>query len=182
MLARAAEFERLVGRARRRAGRFALMLTHNRDDADDLVQDALVRAWRGFDSYCPEGVFANWVLRIMQRTFIDARRRDNPIRRAASLDALASNPTGSPQEIQIFDPAQSPLDSAVADGLREELIRTVRRLPEPYRTALVLHDAAHLSYAEIAVREGTTLGTVRSRIHRGRRMLRERMSRRWLTR
>jgi RNA polymerase sigma-70 factor, ECF subfamily len=180
--AREAEFERLAADARRRARSFALRLTHSRDDADDLVQDTLIRAWRGFATFRPERPFVNWVLRIMQRTFVDAKRRENPIRRAVSIQGLLSPSNGESQEIPLLDPAPGPLDTAMAAGLRDEMVRVLSKMPEPYRTTVVLCDVEQLSYAEIAERQECTIGTVRSRIHRGRRMLRQSLSRRSLGR
>ncbi|MBC8063602.1 MAG: RNA polymerase sigma factor, partial [Chlorobia bacterium] len=70
-----ARFDEMVSTSKRRAYSMALQLTRNVSDAEDLLQDTLVKAWRGFDSYIPGRPFLNWLLRIMQRAYLDSRRR-----------------------------------------------------------------------------------------------------------
>src|SRR5690242_9481125 len=77
-------FEDMMSSTKRRAYTMALQLTRNHSDAEDLVQDTFVKAWKGFDSYVPGRPFLNWLLRIMQRAYLDSRRRENPIRKAES--------------------------------------------------------------------------------------------------
>src|SRR5438132_13979897 len=101
-------FERLMGETETRAYSMALQLTRNKSDAEDLVQDTIVKAWRRFDSYLPGRPFLNWLLRIMQRTYLDTLRRNNPIRRAESLNSMISPSDGEVQEIQIEHRAPSP--------------------------------------------------------------------------
>ena len=81
-------FHHMMGETRRRAYTMALQLTRNPSDAEDLMQDTYVKAWKGFDSYIPGRPFLNWLLRIMQRAYLDSRRRDNPIRKAESLNSM----------------------------------------------------------------------------------------------
>jgi len=77
-----AEFEELVRGTARRAYTMALQLTRNSADAEDLVQETYTKAWKGLDTYMPGRPFLNWLLRIMQRAYLDNRRRENPIRKA----------------------------------------------------------------------------------------------------
>lgn len=169
----ATRFERLVGESRRKAYSMALQLTRNASEAEDLMQDTLVKAWRGFESYIPGRPFLNWLLRIMQRAHLDNRRRDNPIRRAESLNSVISPADGEIQELSVADPVQNPERDALYQESRLELRRALDELPEVYRAAIVLCDLEGLSYSEIAENQKTTVGTVRSRIHRGRKLLRE---------
>ena len=83
-------FEKLIGISKSRAYRMAFELTRNASDAEDLVQETYVKAWKGFDSYATEKPFLNWLLRIMQRAYLDSRRRANPIRKADSFKRLPS--------------------------------------------------------------------------------------------
>ena len=151
----------------------ALQLTRNPSDAEDLLQDTFVKAWRGYDSYMPGRPFLNWLLRIMQRAYLDSRRRENPVRRAESLHSMISPADGEVQELPIAAEDETPEEAILHDEFRLELQRALAELPEMYRTAISLCDLEDMSYTEIAEIQGTTIGTVRSRIHRGRRLLRE---------
>lgn len=166
-------FEKLMGETESRAYSMALQLTRNKFDAEDLMQDTKVKAWRRFDSYLPGRPFLNWLLRIMQRTYLDTLRRNNPIRRAESLNSMISPSDGEVQEIQIEDHAPSAEAETQHKELQEGIRGALNKLPELYRTAIELCDFDQLSYSEIADRQHTTIGTIRSRIHRGRKMLRD---------
>jgi RNA polymerase sigma-70 factor (ECF subfamily) len=159
----------------------ALQLTRNASDAEDLMQETIVKAWKGYDSYIPGRPFLNWLLRIMQRAYLDSLRRENPIRKAESLNSLVSPSDGEVQELPIPDSAPNPEQEVIADEFRSELHAALKELPEVYRTAIVMCDLEGLSYSEIADVQRTTIGTVRSRIHRGRRLLREIVLRRGVT-
>src|SRR4051812_31919749 len=96
-------FQAMMADTERRAYSMALQLTRNASDAEDLVQETFVKAWRGFESYMPGRPFLNWLLRIMQRAYLDSRRRDNPIRKAESLNSMISPSDGEVQELPIAD-------------------------------------------------------------------------------
>ena len=166
-------FEELRLETERRAYSMALQLTRNPTEAEDLVQDTYLKAWKGFESYIPGRPFLNWLLRIMQRAYLDARRRDNPIRRADSLNSMVSPTDGEVQEIPVADEAMTAEQTMLRDEFNAELRSALFELPEVYRTAIVLCDLEEMSYSEIAEKQKTTIGTVRSRIHRGRKLLRD---------
>lgn len=166
-------FERLMGESQSRARSMALQLTRNPNEADDLLQETWTKAWRGFSSYVPGRPFLNWVLRIMQRAYLDSRRRANPIRKAESLSSIVSPSEGDVQEVQVADTSAGPDEAIFRKLLKEELHTSLEQLPPVYRSALVLCDLEGLTYAEIADEQKTTVGTVRSRIHRGRKLLRD---------
>ncbi len=165
-------FEVMVNDTKRRAYSMALQLTRNPTDAEDLLQETMVKAWRGFDSYIPGRPFLNWLLRIMQRAYLDSRRRDNPIRRAESLHSMISPADGEVQELPIADESPAPDEQLVTEELRHALHNSLAQLPDVYQSAIRMCDLEGMSYNEIADIQGTTIGTVRSRIHRGRRLLR----------
>lgn len=167
-----AKFEQLRDQTRKRAYALAMQMTRNPNDAEDLVQDTYVKAWRGFDSYAEGRPFLNWLLRIMQRAYLDRRRRDNPIRRADSLDALTACAGGEFQELTIPDHVSAPDETLLIKEFQREARLALDALPPLYRDTLLLCDFEEMSYEEIAERHGTTVGTIRSRIHRGRKMLR----------
>jgi RNA polymerase sigma-70 factor (ECF subfamily) len=173
-------FEDMMSQTRRRAYSMALQLTRNASDAEDLMQDTFVKAWRGFDSYVPGRPFLNWLLRIMQRAYLDMRRRDNPIRKAESLNSMVSPSDGEIQELPIQDNGPTADDEVLYQEFSKELRNALQELSEVYRTALEMCDLQGMSYHEIAELQGTTVGTIRSRIHRGRRLLRDVVQKRGL--
>lgn len=163
----------MVDETRRRAYTMALQLTRNPSDAEDLLQDTLVKAWRGFDTYMPGRPFLNWLLRIMQRAYLDTRRRENPIRKAESLNSMISPTDGEVQELPIADTSRTPDEELLHEEFKERLHEALNQLPEVYRSAIMMCDFDDMSYSEIADIQNTTIGTVRSRIHRGRKLLRD---------
>lgn len=166
-------FEALIAETKRRAYGMAMQLTRNASDAEDLLQDTILKAWRGFDSYMPGRPFLNWLLRIMQRAYLDLKRRDNPIRKAESLNSMISPRDGEVQELRIADDAPNPEEELFYLEWTTQLHLTLQELPEVYREAITLCDIEEMSYGEIAEIQETTIGTVRSRIHRGRKLLRD---------
>jgi RNA polymerase sigma-70 factor (ECF subfamily) len=152
----------------REYGRFlytvAFRLTGNPDEAEDLVQDVLLRVRRGLDSYVP-GSMEGWLSRITTNAFLDDVRR----RRRRPVEAMPDDPervlAGAPSADEALERAQLPDDVQAA----------LRDLPDDFRAAVVLCDVVGFSYDEIADSLGVPIGTVRSRIHRGRSMLKEKL-------
>jgi RNA polymerase sigma factor (sigma-70 family) len=151
-----------------RVYRLAYRLSGNRADAEDLTQETFVRVFKSLAEYTP-GTFEGWLHRITTNLFLDMVRRRQRIRFDAlpddAGDRLASN-TSSPE--QAF--AEMHLDPEVQQALDA--------LPADFRAAVVLCDLEGLSYEEIAATLGIKVGTVRSRIHRGRVLLREALAHR----
>jgi RNA polymerase sigma-70 factor (ECF subfamily) len=135
----------------------AYRMTGNAYDAEDLVQETFLRAYRAFDRFRPGTNARAWLLTILQRVRTDAFRRRQ--RRPSTV------------ELQGDGPATPPSQDALASG-REDLERALRSLPGAFRDAVVLRDVQDLSYAEIAAALDIPVGTVMSRIHRGRALLR----------
>jgi len=145
-----------------RVYRLAYRLTGNPHDAEDLTQEVFVRVFRSLSSYTP-GTFEGWLHRITTNLFLDAARRRQRIRFEGLVDEMAHRLPGSePTPAQVFD------DSHLDDDVQAAL----KALPPEYRAAVVLCDIEGFSYEEIAATLGVKLGTVRSRIHRGRAQLR----------
>jgi RNA polymerase sigma-70 factor (ECF subfamily) len=137
----------------------AYRMTGNAHDAEDIVQETMLRAYRGLDTYQPGSNARAWLIRILQRVRTDLFRQRARRPRTVELEAAA-------------EPSAPPLQDALASG-HEELERALRALPEAFRTAVVLRDLRDLSYTEIARVLEVPVGTVMSRIHRGRALLRE---------
>src|SRR6201994_3067533 len=145
-----------------RVYRLAYRLTGNQHDAEDLTQEVFVRVFRSLATYTP-GTFEGWLHRITTNLFLDGARRRQRIRFEGLGDNIAHRIPGREQS-----PAQA-WDDTHLDG---DIQAALQALPPDYRAAVVLCDIEGFSYEEIAVTMGVKLGTVRSRIHRGRAQLR----------
>ena len=140
-------------------------LTGNRDDASDLVQEVLLRVRRGLRTYKP-GSMEGWLSRIATNAFLDDVRRKK--RRPA--DAL-------PDDAERVLPTSEGADEALERlGLPEDIQAALAGLADDFRAAVILSDVAGLTYQEIAEALEVPIGTVRSRIHRGRVQLRKALS------
>jgi RNA polymerase sigma-70 factor (ECF subfamily) len=168
---RLAAFEELVQRHQTKIYRVAYRLTGNHNDAEDLAQEAILEAFRAFDRYQPGTYFDRWLYRIMSRTFIDTVRQRNR-RPVVSLDAPV-NPEGDPLVNLLGDSSQDPQQITEAMHLDGAIQVALDGLPQEFRTAVVLVDIEGLSYDEVANALRCPVGTVRSRLHRARQMLRE---------
>ena len=161
-------WDEVVERHSDRVYRLAYRLTGDRHDAEDLTQEVFVRVFRSLDSYSP-GTFEGWLHRITTNLFLDQARRRQRIR----FDALSEE-----RERTLRSATPAP-DAAFTDRLFDDDVeRALAELPPEFRAAVVLCDVEGLSYDEIADIMGVKLGTVRSRIHRGRAMLRRRLAHR----
>lgn len=139
----------------------AYRLTADPDDADDLVQETLLRVRRGLLSYQP-GSLRGWLTRIATNAFIDQQRRQQ----RRPMTAL---PEDAEREMP---PSPGADEAAFGTSLDADLQRALMSLPTEFRLPVVLCDVADRPYQEIAEVLHLPLGTVRSRIHRGRLMLR----------
>ncbi|WP_417216504.1 RNA polymerase sigma factor SigE [Arthrobacter sp.] len=148
--------------------RLAYRLTGNRFDAEDLTQETFVRVFRSLHNFTP-GTIDGWLHRITTNLFLDQARRRNRIRfDAFAEDAETRLPGKDPGPERTFE--FNNLDIDIQSALDE--------LAPEFRAAVVLCDLEGLSYEEVAETLGVKLGTVRSRIHRGRAQLRVKLSHR----
>ena len=155
-------WEEIVSQHSSRVFRLAYRLTGNKHDAEDLTQDVFLRVFRSLSSYSP-GTFEGWLHRITTNLFLDGARRRKRIRFDALTDEAAERlHSGERATEQILDDAE--LDADVQ--------RALDALAPEYRAAVVLCDIEGLTYEEVAATLGVKIGTVRSRLHRGRARLR----------
>jgi RNA polymerase sigma factor (sigma-70 family) len=145
-----------------RVYRLAYRLSGNAQDAEDLTQDTFIRVFRSLAEFRP-GTFEGWLHRITTNLFLDMVRRRQRIRFDALPEDTERLPGTAPGPEQVY--ADTHLDPQVQAALDA--------LPPDFRAAVVLCDIEGLTYEEIAATLGIKLGTVRSRIHRGRVQLRE---------
>ena len=135
----------------------AYRMTRNAHDAEDLVQETFLRAYRAFDGFTPGSNIRAWLYTILHRVRTDAFRRSRR----------------SPRTVELPDegPPVPPPQDALAQG-GEDLARALDSLPDVFRSAVVLRDVEDFSYQEISRILDVPIGTVMSRIHRGRALLR----------
>jgi RNA polymerase sigma-70 factor (ECF subfamily) len=161
-------WEQVVQEHSARVYRLAYRLTGNRHDAEDLTQEVFVRVFRSLSSYTP-GTFEGWLHRITTNLFLDQVRRKQRIRFDALPDDAGDRLAGS-------DPG--PERAWEHNNLDHDVQAALDTLPPEFRAAVVLCDIEGLSYEEIAATLDVKLGTVRSRIHRGRAALRQALAHR----
>jgi RNA polymerase sigma factor (sigma-70 family) len=139
----------------------AYRLVGDHHDAQDLVQEVLLRVQRGLATYRP-GSMEAWLGRITTNAFLDDVRR----RRRRPVVALPDDPDA------VVPSAASADEALAAEALPDDVNAALQRVPDDYRATLVLSDVVGLRYDEVAEALGVPVGTVRSRLHRGRALLR----------
>jgi RNA polymerase sigma-70 factor (ECF subfamily) len=151
--------------------RFALSLTHDESDADDVVQDTFLRAYRSWHTYLPGSDCRRWLFTICRNVFLRSRERARPTVEldAPDVDAAAATSLFVAAARDGADEIYSRLDlaPAIADALNA--------VPEPFRATLIIVDVEDQSYESAAEILGVPIGTVRSRLFRGRRLMQERL-------
>jgi RNA polymerase sigma-70 factor, ECF subfamily len=149
-----ASFETLVRRHERRVYSVAYRMLSREDDARDATQEAFMTALRKLSSFRGEAAFTTWIHRVTVNACYDIlrRRQREPI----------SDPDEEPHS------TAPPFDHADATAQAIDVQRALARVPDDFRAALILHDVQDLPYEEVAEVLGVPIGTVKSRIHRGR--------------
>ncbi len=165
---RDALFESLIKDSHKQAFSLAYRLTGNSVEAEDLVQEAFLRAYRFFHRYDRSLPFTSWLYRIMTNAHIDNVRRKG---RLKTLSLEQGGPDGV-TTWEFADESANADDLIQQQALDEPLQRALGAMTAEFRTAVVLADIEGLAYEEIAEVMNTSVGTVRSRIHRGRKQLR----------
>lgn len=169
--------ETLVSRYGDRAYRLAFRITGNRQDAEEVVQDALWTAARKIGTFKGESAFGSWLYRITANTAYQKLRGRRGREQEVSWETLFPHVDGEARLEDIADWSARVEDPALQGELRTVLESAVDALPIDYRTTFLLHDVEGLSNPEIAQALGITLPAVKSRVHRSRLFLRERLSR-----
>jgi len=149
--------------------RVALRLTGNAAEADDLVQETMLKAYRAWEQYQKGTNAKGWLLTILRHAFINEYRRRTRHPETVDLDAI--EPFSVFEELQDEDPQGTFFDRIVDD----EVLRAIDQLPEQFRETVVLSDVEGLSYEEIARVLDVPVGTVKSRLFRARRLLQQQL-------
>ena len=169
---RTAEFEEVALPYLDALFNLALNLTRNRKDAEDLVQETFLRAYRFFDSYKPGTHIKAWLFRILRNTFINRYRAAKIRPEEVDFEKIE----GAYEKIVEEDYLQarrppSPEEAVMVSVPDEEIQQAMAALPEEYRTVVIMALVEEMSYKEIASAASVPLGTVMSRLHRGRKLL-----------
>ena len=152
----------------------ATRLTRNSAESEDLVQDALVKAMRAHGQFEPGTNLKAWLLRILTNTFINRYRRGTLER--SVVDASDAEPLWDGwMSTASMEAMRDPESTALRPMLEAEIRSALATLPEDFRLVVVLADVEELSYREISEILGCPIGTVMSRLHRGRRMLKSKL-------
>jgi len=148
---------------------------HDRADAADLTQEVFVKVFRGVSGFHGESSLRTWIYRIALREASNQRRwwvrhkqQEIPIEQEVS-----ESESGAPVRLKdlLVDPGESPFEAAAQSETRERVEQALGQVPEPYRTTLILRDIEGFVYEEVAEMQGVNLGTVKSRLVRGRACL-----------
>src|SRR2546423_6343199 len=166
-------FEALAQQGYKRVYGLAFSMLGNSSDAEDATQEAFLRAWRHLDQYDRIHPFQNWLLAIARNHIKDYLRR-RAARPTLSLDALTDNTLRRQfGTIQVPDTSPDPVTLVTSQDIVNSCTGAIARLHDCYKTVLTLHDVEGHSYSEIAEILNCPLGTVRSRLHRGRALVRQ---------
>ena len=149
----------------------AYRMSRNRQDAEDLLQETYLRAYKYYDKFQEGTNFKAWLFKILKNTFINRyrKRQRQPLKN--SFDEIEGAFESKLLESPLTARGATPEEELMVDALDQDVQKALEALPEDYRTAVELADLQGLSYREIADQLGIPLGTVMSRLYRGRRKL-----------
>jgi RNA polymerase sigma-70 factor (ECF subfamily) len=165
---RSALFDTLIRDTHKQAYGLAYRLTGNASEAEDLVQESFLRAFRFFHRYDDSLPFTSWLYRIMTNAHIDMVRRRGRIK-TTSLEGAGSDGTST---WDLPDHEAAPDRVMLENALDDTVQHALMSMTAEFRTAVLLADVEGMAYEEVAEIMGTSVGTVRSRIHRGRKQIR----------
>jgi RNA polymerase sigma-70 factor (ECF subfamily) len=168
-------FEELVRRYDRNVFRIAQHITHNREDAEDVVQDAFLKAYSNLDQFQGQSKFYTWLVRIAVNEALMKLRRIKPGRTVSLDEDVKTDEDSLPREVADWSP--NPEQQYNQAELRDILTRTIQGLPTSFRTVFVLRDVEGLSTEETAEALDLSIPAVKSRLLRARLQLRERLNR-----
>jgi RNA polymerase sigma-70 factor (ECF subfamily) len=168
-----AAFEELVKRYQRNVYALLYQLAPESTDTADLAQEVFIRVWRSINNLRNPGAFRSWLTQIVTNLFYDElRKRPRQLNTVSMDEGLDSDDNDSPTR-DIPDSALAPEEITLNAETAEIIRQAMTKLPEQFRTAIVLREIEGLSYEEIAVLTKTEMGTVKSRIARARTKLQE---------
>ena len=169
-------FNTLMKETYKKVFNMAYRLSGNRSDAEDLTQEAFYRAYRSFPDYQGDRPFENWIFRILSRLFLDMLRSRKRRVQAVSLDAPLGMSLGEDSiQLELPDRTPNPEERLMDSAIGERLSAVLATLSPEQRMLVTLADVEGLPYSEIAIMLGKPVGTIRSRLHRTRLLIRKRL-------
>lgn len=167
-------FEQLVHRYDRNVFRIAQHITQNREDAEDVVQDAFLKSYENLKNFQEQSKFYTWLVRIAVNEALMRLRRRRPERMVSLDEDVKTEEDSMPREVADWSP--NPEQQYSQEELKDILTRTIQGLPSSFRTVFVLRDVEGLSTEETAEALGLSIPAVKSRLLRARLQLRERLN------
>lgn len=161
-------FEELVLEYEKKVYSVALRMLNNSEDAADMTQEAFIKAYNSLSGFRGDSKFSVWLTRIVSNLCLDFMRSRN---RRPTVSLSMEDEDGEDVQLDIADSSQSPEELLERSLTRESVRRGLQSLPEDYREILLLREIQGLSYDEIAAALDIEVGTVKSRIFRGRKKL-----------
>ena len=168
-------FESLVKKYDRNVFRIANHITHNREDAEDVVQDAFLKAYENLEQFQGQSKFYTWLVRIAVNEALMKLRKRRPERTVSLDEDVKTEEDSLPREVADWSP--NPEQQYSQAELNDILTRTIQGLPPGFRTVFVLRDVEGLSTEETAEALDLSIPAVKSRLLRARLQLRDRLSR-----
>ena len=173
-----AAMEQLLMRAQEVAYRFSLLVCGRADDADDAMQEALLKTYRYAARIREPEAFRAWLYRTVRNAcLLGRRKRVNEPLHLLSLDEPAGGQDGSERSVDAVDPSRDPEEQALNTSLRNRLEHALHQIPRPYRVVVFLREVEGLSTREVAKVLRISEPNVKTRLHRARVMLREQLER-----
>ncbi|MDK2918001.1 MAG: hypothetical protein PWQ37_734 [Candidatus Petromonas sp.] len=164
-------FEKLIEKYQVTAFNVAYRMIGNKEDASDITQEALIKVFKSIRKFRGESGFSTWFFRIVTNTCIDMVRKESKIT-TYSIDKTIETEDGSYKR-EISDEKNIPEQMYEKKEQKERVQKAIGKLPGKYRIAIILRDIQDFSYEEISEILDCPLGTVKSRINRGRALLKE---------
>ena len=164
-------FEELILQHEKIVYNVALRMMNHSEDAKDISQEVFLKAYRNIGNFDERSQFSTWIYRITANTCIDEMRKRRG-RQSFSLEEELENEEGSMQR-QVADEGETPEESMLRAEQKSEILQALESLSPEHKAAVILRDIKGLSYEEIAEILELTLGTVKSRISRGRNQLKQ---------
>jgi RNA polymerase sigma-70 factor (ECF subfamily) len=161
-------FEELVLEYEKKVYNVALRMVNNQEDAEDITQEAFIKAYNSLSSFRGDSKFSVWLTRIVSNMCLDLIRSRG---RRPTISLSVEDEEGESMELEIADIRQSPETIMEQQLTKDSVRRGLKQLPDEYREILLLREIQGLSYEEISAALDLEVGTVKSRIYRGRKKL-----------
>jgi RNA polymerase sigma-70 factor (ECF subfamily) len=169
-------FNDLVRRTYRKVYNMAFRLSGNKSDAEDLTQEAFFRAYRSYQDYEGDRPFENWIFRIVTRLFLDLLRSRRRRVKTVSYDTpLFTSANEDTVHFDVADDRPNPEETLFQNHFNEDLQAVLESLSAEQRLLIELADVQSMPYNEIAEIMGKPIGTIRSRLHRTHKLIRQRL-------